>query len=98
MLGQERGSGVQLGFDNVPRSVDAEAFRRQHAGVTYLQSTAGRSNITVLGNAHATKVNFAEGADDHNLVATSVDFVVGGATYTVYAKKDVILAAGQHLN
>jgi hypothetical protein len=55
----------------------------------------------VLTGAQATKINFKDGKNNtkhENLVATGVSFVHKSKTYTVKAKKEVILAAGKQVS
>lgn len=67
--------------------------RRQDAAETYLKSTEGRNNITVLTGAHACKVIFGEGTGE--LTAVGIEFEVANVKYTVSAAKEVILSAGE---
>lgn len=85
--------GNPLGVINVTRGVHPKTCRRQDAAETYLKSTEGRDNITVLSGAHACKVVFAEGTG--NLVATGVQFESANVKYVVNATKEVILSAGE---
>lgn len=50
--------------------------------------------LQVLTEAHAARVLFADETVGNDLVATGVDFIHDGKTYTVHAKKEVILSAG----
>lgn len=85
--------GDLTGLINCQRAVDNATGTRQHSGVTYLDRTTGRQNISVLVGAYATKILFSNDAGD--LVATSVEFDVGGVKYVVNANKEVILSAGK---
>lgn len=67
--------------------------RRQDAAETYLKSTEGRNNITVLTGAHACKVIFAEGIG--GLTAVGVEFEIANVKHVVNATKEVILSAGE---
>ncbi|KAJ7443731.1 hypothetical protein FB451DRAFT_1376659 [Mycena latifolia] len=50
------------------------------------------SNLIVLTGAQATKINFSK--IKGQIIASSVDFVVGNQQYTVKASKEVVLSAG----
>jgi choline dehydrogenase-like flavoprotein len=87
-------NGNAMGVFDVVQSVDAETGDRQHSGNTYLKETAGRTNITVLLGAQATKIDL-EGAKEGGLqVATAVEFTADSQSYSIKATKEVILAAG----
>ncbi|CAE6537230.1 unnamed protein product [Rhizoctonia solani] len=89
-------SGNAFGDYNSPRSVNSTTGRRSYSASTYYAYNAHRPNFIVLTGAQATKINFKDtGADKSgNQVATGVSFVHGSQTYTVKAKKEVILSAG----
>ncbi|KAG8742275.1 hypothetical protein FRC11_014434 [Ceratobasidium sp. 423] len=90
-------SGNAVGVFNSATSVNRTTGRRSYAATTYYAYNAHRPNLVVLTGAQATKINFkdtANGNKSENLVATGVSFVYQSQTYTVQAKKDVILSAG----
>ncbi|KAG8754358.1 hypothetical protein FRC11_006697, partial [Ceratobasidium sp. 423] len=90
-------SGNAFGTYNSPRSVNSTTGRRSYSASTYYAYNAHRPNFVVLTGAQATKINFkdtAGGDKNGNLVATGVSFVHESQTYTVKAKKEVILSAG----
>eukprot|EP00095_Tigriopus_kingsejongensis_P005708 maker-scaffold7610_size3089-snap-gene-0.2 protein:Tk05708 transcript:maker-scaffold7610_size3089-snap-gene-0.2-mRNA-1 annotation:"choline dehydrogenase" len=64
------------------------AGRRCSAAVAYLKPARRRSNLTIVTNAHASKV-LLEGTR-----ATGVEYLRNGKTHTAHAKKEVILSAG----
>ena len=80
------------GLMNIARAVDGSTGTRQHAGVAYLEQTAGRRNISVLVGARATKVVFSDA--DGDLTATGVEYDANGVRYTAHAAKQVVLSAG----
>jgi choline dehydrogenase-like flavoprotein len=81
-----------MGLYNSPHSV--AAGKRSYAGSTYYADHIALDNFSVLTGAQATKVNFRNSKENGYLVANSVAFVVNGTTFTVSAKKEVILSAG----
>jgi choline dehydrogenase-like flavoprotein len=83
-----------MGLYNSPRSVDAVTGKRSYSGSTYYANSIGKDNFSVLTGAQATKIKFRESKENGNLVAQSVVFVTNGNTYTVSAKKEIILSAG----
>lgn len=91
-INEDPNGGDVTGFMNIARTVDGSKGTRQHAGVTYLEETSGRSNISVLLGARATKIVLSGAFGE--LTATGVEFDVAGAKFTVNATKQVILSAG----
>jgi len=61
---------------------------RCSAAVAYLRPAMKRSNLTVVTDAHASRILF-EGAR-----ATGVAFTAGGAAQQAFAEREVIVAAG----
>ncbi|KAI0089317.1 hypothetical protein BDY19DRAFT_945207 [Irpex rosettiformis] len=72
---------------------DPTNFSRSYSAPSYYTPNEGRTNLKVLVNAHVNSVQTEKGANG-NLVATGVDFTHGGKTYSVKAKKEVLLSAG----
>lgn len=68
--------------------------KRSYAASTYYAYNAGRSNFVVLTGAQATKVNFANKPSGGKITATGVSFVSNSTTFSVTARKEVILSAG----
>ncbi|KAF8993192.1 hypothetical protein BDQ17DRAFT_1453788, partial [Cyathus striatus] len=85
-------SGDNSGVSNTPRTVDNTDSSRSHAGVVHVQAAKSRSNIQILTGTQATKIVFR--AKSGTQVATGVEFVADGKTYTLSASKEVILSAG----
>ncbi|CAE6436115.1 unnamed protein product [Rhizoctonia solani] len=87
-------SGNAFGIYNCAMSVNRTTGKRSYSASTYYAYNAERSNFVVLTGGQATKINFANATVEGNLVATGVSFVSGSTTYTVNARKEVILSAG----
>ncbi|WP_308165129.1 GMC family oxidoreductase [Nocardia noduli] len=62
--------------------------RRCSAADAFLRPAMRRDNLTVLGDALATRVLF------DGTRATGVEYRTGGATYTVSARREVVLCGG----
>ena len=91
-INEDPNGGDATGFMNIARAVDGSKGTRQHSGVTYLEETSGRSNISVLLGARATKIAFSGAFGEHT--ATGVEYDAGGAKFIVNATKQVVLSAG----
>ncbi|KAI0309820.1 hypothetical protein OF83DRAFT_1071441, partial [Amylostereum chailletii] len=76
------------------RSVDPARGIRSYAGNSYYQPVQNRTNLKLLSNATVLKVDFAKKGKKGAIVATGVEYAVGGKNYTVSVGKEVILAAG----
>lgn len=90
-------SGNAVGVFNTATSINRTTGRRSYSASTYYAYNAHRPNFVVLTEAQATKINFKNTAGNgkpDNIVATGVSFVHKSQTYTVKAKKEVILSAG----
>ncbi|KAG9101000.1 hypothetical protein FS749_011083 [Ceratobasidium sp. UAMH 11750] len=87
-------SGNAFGMYNCAGSIDRATGKRSYAASTYFASSASRTNFVVLTGAQATKINFGNTTVNGNYVATGVSFVSNSVTYTVQARKEVILSAG----
>ncbi|KDN44352.1 hypothetical protein RSAG8_05616, partial [Rhizoctonia solani AG-8 WAC10335] len=90
-------SGNAFGTFNSATSVNRTTGRRSYAATTYYACNAHRPNFIVLTGAQATKINFSDTTSNNrtrNLVATGVTFVHQSHTYTVKARKEVIISAG----
>ena len=62
--------------------------RRCSTARGYLEPTRSRPNVTVLSEAHATRINFTERR------ATGVDVILDKTKTTINANREVILSAG----
>ncbi|CAE6504329.1 unnamed protein product [Rhizoctonia solani] len=87
-------SGNAFGLYNCAMSVNRTTGKRAYSASTYYAYNAERSNFVVLTGGQATKINFSNTTVGGNHVATGVSFVSDSATYTVNARKEVILSAG----
>ncbi|KAI0325566.1 alcohol oxidase [Cubamyces sp. BRFM 1775] len=85
-------SGNASGVTNTLTNINRVEGKRSYSANTYYCSHANDANYHVLLNAQATKVSFTKGKSP--LVATGVEFVVGGKTYKATARREVILSAG----
>lgn len=75
-----------------PATVDPTTNKRSYSANAYLEPVLGRPNLKVLTSAPATKVVLENKSGV--LVATGVEFIVDGKTYTTLARQEVILSAG----
>ncbi|CAE6443613.1 hypothetical protein ACGC1H_002523 [Rhizoctonia solani] len=87
-------SGNAFGIYNCAMSVNRTTGKRSYAASTYYAYNAERSNFVVLTGGQATKINFSNKTVGGNHVATGVSFVSDSKSYTVRARKEVILSAG----
>ncbi|CAE6538799.1 unnamed protein product [Rhizoctonia solani] len=89
-------SGNAVGTFNIGTTINRTTGHRSYSASTYYAYNAHRPNFVVLTEAQATKINFkgTPNKKTGDLVATGVSFVHGSRTYTVKAKKEVILSAG----
>ncbi|CAE7060958.1 unnamed protein product [Rhizoctonia solani] len=90
-------SGNAFGTFNSATSINRTTGRRSYAATTYYAYNAHRPNLVVLTGAQATKINFKDTVSKNkteNLLATGVSFVHKSQSYTVGAKKEVIISAG----
>ncbi|CAO2649878.1 Nn.00g011700.m01.CDS01 [Neocucurbitaria sp. VM-36] len=87
-------NGEAYGPSWYPNTMDATTGRRAHARYAYYDPIASRTNLKILTATTATKIIF----DDKKkpTMATGVEITdnASGKTSTVYAKKEVVLAAG----
>jgi choline dehydrogenase-like flavoprotein len=83
-------SGDHLGFYSSLGAVNRsdDKGKRSYSATGYLRPNLGRTNLKVLTEAYATKI-ILDGT-----AATGVNFTHGGQSYSVHAKKEVILSAG----
>ncbi|CAE6460895.1 unnamed protein product [Rhizoctonia solani] len=90
-------SGDPFGLYNSATAVNRTTGTRSYAASTYFAYNSGRANFVVLTGAQATKIEFKSpttGKYGGRLTATGVSFVHDSTTYTVKARKEVILSAG----
>ena len=84
--------GSIKGTSITPATVDPTTNKRSYSANAYLEPVLGRSNLKVLVGAPAAKVLLEDKSGA--LVATGVEFVVDGKTYTTFAAQEVILSGG----
>ncbi|CAE7066885.1 unnamed protein product [Rhizoctonia solani] len=88
-------SGVNYGVQNAATSTNRTIGLRSYAANTYYKHAAHRSNLVVLTEAQATKIELEHTGS--GATARGVSFVHQNKTYTAKAKKEVILSAGSLL-
>ncbi|CAL5866049.1 uncharacterized protein PFLUO_LOCUS256 [Penicillium psychrofluorescens] len=86
-------NGAGTGPFVTPGAVDLTTHTRSHAGAAYLGPEAqARPNLRVVTGALVQKIVLER--RDVGVTATGVQFLKDQKTYTISAKKEVILAAG----
>lgn len=82
-----------LGTFWTPNSIDNSTKERCHARKAYYDPVASRENLYLLTNTHVDEIIFAE---EDKLAASGVKLTnnADGSQKSVYAKNEVILAAG----
>ncbi|KAJ7493964.1 alcohol oxidase [Mycena latifolia] len=83
---QSPNGGNSSGISPLARDVSPSLGVRFYAAPGYFAPDMQESNLIVLTGAQATKINFAKVKGQ--IIASSVDFVVGGQQYTVQASKE----------
>lgn len=90
---QDGNNGEAYGPSWYPNTMDATTGRRAHARYAYYDPIKSRSNLKILTKSTVQKITFND--NKKPTMATGVEFVdAAGKTYTVLAKKEVVLAAG----
>lgn len=89
-------SGNPFGLYNSATSVNRTTGKRSYAASTYYAYNADRPNFVVLTGAQATKINFANTTSGGKITATGVSFVSNSTSFSVAARKEVILSAGSY--
>ncbi|KAJ7290529.1 GMC oxidoreductase [Mycena rebaudengoi] len=74
-------------------NLDPKSWTRSYAATAYYMPNKERKNFVVLTEAIVARVLFAD-VSGIDLTANGVEFIHGGKTLKVYAKKEVILSAG----
>lgn len=90
--GDPRGGTALGGFVNL-FNIDPAVRERSYPASAYYIPAMGRPNLDVMTGAFATRVLFGN-ATVASRRANGVSYIKGNATYTVKAKKEVILSAG----
>ncbi|KAF8171014.1 GMC oxidoreductase [Mycena galopus ATCC 62051] len=74
-------------------NLDPKSWTRSYAATAYYMPNKERKNLVVLTEATVARVLFLN-APAKELTVTGVEFIYGGKTVKVHAKKEVILSAG----
>lgn len=82
-------SGKLMGFGFLAVTIDPTTQLKDSSETSFLATALQNSTLTVYKRTYAKKINF-----DSQKVATGVQLESDGVTYTVQAKKEVIVAAG----
>ncbi|SAM80724.1 related to Glucose dehydrogenase [acceptor] precursor [Ustilago bromivora] len=86
--------GSNSGFWVSPVTIDTKKTVRSYSANAHYAPNANRENLKVITGAHASKIVFDSNSADGDLVATGVEFIVDGKTYTVKAKKEIVVSGG----
>ncbi|KAG4432832.1 hypothetical protein IFR05_011697 [Cadophora sp. M221] len=81
-------NGVSRGAYPIPATVDPNKSERSYSVTGYYLPVSGRSNLHVLTQAHVSRIIF-EGSQ-----ASGVAFIHDEKNYSISAKREVILSAG----
>jgi choline dehydrogenase len=84
--------GSAIGGFNQLNTVDPKHVRRSYSARDYYEPASGRSNLSVLTHALVSKIQLEK--TDGDAKATGVEFTKDGATFTLKAKKEVIVCGG----
>lgn len=86
-------AGHNIGAGQHPASINPVNSTRSYSASAYLFPNSARSNLQVLWGALAEKIIWGPKVNG-NVIATGVYFSSGGSTYTVTAKREVIVSGG----
>ncbi|KAI8932308.1 hypothetical protein NX059_010503 [Plenodomus lindquistii] len=90
---QDGNAGEAYGPSWYANTMDATTGRRAHARYAYYDPIQARTNLKILTGTTANKIIFDNSKKP--LIATGIEMTdASGKTSTVYAKKEVVLAAG----
>ncbi|KAA1467387.1 alcohol oxidase [Dentipellis sp. KUC8613] len=92
-ISTEAGNGVNTGAMTGPFTVDPLKMARSYGATAHYEPNIHKKNFVVVTGAHVTRVLLQPG-DDGDVVATGIEFVKGGETFTAKASREVILSAG----
>jgi choline dehydrogenase-like flavoprotein len=92
---QDGNTGDAYGASWYPNTMDPKTGERSHARNAYYDPVSQRPNLKVMLETLATELVFDSGAQE-KLMASGVKVtdLKSGASTTVYARKEVVLAAG----
>lgn len=86
-------TGSAIGGFNQLTTVDPVTMRRSYSARGFYEPNKDRSNLLVLTNALATRIDL-EKSGSSDAMATGVSFVVNGATHHVKASREVVVCGG----
>ncbi|CAG7962332.1 unnamed protein product [Penicillium olsonii] len=84
--------GRKLGAFTSPLTVDSKTGKRGYAAAYYSPEVAARPNLRLLPETLVEKIEFSR--EDAELLATGVKVKTGDNSYTITAKKEVLLCGG----
>jgi choline dehydrogenase-like flavoprotein len=87
-------NGEAYGPSWYANTMDAKTGRRAHARYAYIDPIASRTNLKILTKTTAQRIVFDDKKKPVMAKGVEITDDVTGKTYTVYAKKEVVLAAG----
>ncbi|KAI0828690.1 GMC oxidoreductase [Trametes gibbosa] len=88
----EPSSGLNMGSVTSFTAVDPRTATRSYSSKAYYEPNAERKNLVVITSSSVSRVVFQAGSSP--LIATGVQFTRNGKTFTVEARREVILCAG----
>lgn len=88
-------SGSALGGFNQLTTIDPKHVRRSYSARAFYEPNSKRSNLSILTNELVSKMDFDKIRSALSTdTATGVQFITNGTSYTVKAKKEVIVCGG----
>ncbi|KAH7923032.1 alcohol oxidase [Leucogyrophana mollusca] len=87
-------SGDLIGVWTYTASIDAETRTRSYSTNAYYDRVSSRPNIIVLTGAQASKVLMGNSEGSSPSRALGVEFTKAGKTFSVSARREVIISAG----
>ncbi|KAH7377307.1 choline dehydrogenase-like protein [Pyrenochaeta sp. MPI-SDFR-AT-0127] len=87
-------NGEAYGPSWYPNTMDATTGRRAHARYAYYDPISARTNLKILTRTTAQKIIFDDSKKPTMATGVEITDDVTGKTSKVYAKKEVVLAAG----
>ncbi|KAM6502869.1 alcohol oxidase [Amanita muscaria] len=87
-------SGENSGVSGAYQSIHPTEVVRSSSASAYYQPNKGRPNLHVITGAHVTRVLFDGEKRDNKLVVSGAEYTQGGNTFTVSAKKEVVVCGG----
>lgn len=87
-------NGEAYGPSWYANTMDAKTGRRAHARYAYIDPITSRTNLKILTGTTAQKIVFDDKKKPNMAKGVEITHDATGKTSTVYAKKEVVLAAG----